>query len=368
MEALLKDANFLRVSKSCIINLALVRRITPCGDRKLQAVMAGGERLEVGRAYRKILLERLRQREVVPEKGSDMPPWGGSAVVCAERAVRNAGAVLTFHEAPRRVVALSYGAAELVCALGAEAALTAVAPAEDVLEHVAVRYRAALERIPLLHYHGGGVPSMEALKELAPDLVICGWYYPRMMGGNYGLPFYITESTVPEKAGLERLYQDILNLGRIFRAEDRALALVEQTRQRIAVLTRRLFRRRPVRVFVYDGQQYEPFTTGRGSLEHDLISVAGGKNVFGHLEGSYQAVSWAEVAEAAPEVILLHDYLDHMTREEKIACLKSRPELRNVPAIRGERFASVFLTEVFPGVQCAGAVEKMVRAFHPDTL
>ena len=48
MEALLKDAGFVRISKNCIVNLALVRRIMPYGDRKLRVVMAGGEYLEVG--------------------------------------------------------------------------------------------------------------------------------------------------------------------------------------------------------------------------------------------------------------------------------------------------------------------------------
>lgn len=374
MEAALKNACFLRISKNCIINLALVRRMIPHGDRKARVVMAGGECLEVGRAYRSVLLECLRQTDVMPEKenAGDAAMWNNREVSCTERAVRNAGEVLTFHAVPRRVVVLSYGAAELVCALGAEEAIAAVAPAEDILEHTTARYRSALERLPILRHCGDGVPTMEELKALDPDLVICGWYYPQMTGGNLrkqsAIPFYITESTIPEKAGLERLYQDILNLGRIFRAEDRAIALAEQMRQRIAVLTRRLLRRKPVRVFVYDGQQYEPFTAGSGTLEQELISAAGGENVFGHLEGSYHGVSWTEVAEAEPEVIVLHDYLDSMTWEEKISCLKSRPELRNVPAICQERFVSLTLTEVFPGIQCAGAVEKMIRVFHPDAL
>ncbi len=374
MQALLKDAHFLRISKNCIINLAQLERIIPYGDRKIRAVMAGGECLEVGRAYRGELLARLRQTELAPERaGTDSgAAWGGEEAGCASRAVWNAGQVLSFHAAPQRVIALSYGIAELVCALGAEKALIAIAPAEEVLEHTAIRYRPALEQIPLLHYCGDGVPAMEQLHALAPDLVLCGWCYPKMMGEEAkkasGLCFYTMQSSVPERAGLERLYQDILNLGRIFRAEDRAAALTGQLRQRITVLTRRLFRRKRVRVFVYDGQQYQPFTTGKGTLEHALLCAAGGENVFGHLDGSYQAVSWAAVAQAQPEVIVLHDYLDSMTLDEKINCLKSRPELRGVPAVRDERFVSLSLTEVFPGVQCAGAVEKMIRAFHPDAL
>lgn len=374
LEALLKDVHFLRVSKNCIINLALVQRVLPYGDRKLRVVMLGGECLEVGRAYRNALLERLRQTEITLERGSvnTYPILDSSKIDCTERAVRNDGTVLTFHSLPQRVAALSYGVAEIICALGREDALIAIATAEDLPSHTCIRYRSVLERTPLLRHCDDGVPTIEELSSLEPDLVICNWYYRQMIGKGMrtecGFPFYVIESTIPEKAGLERMYQDILNLGRIFRAEDRAIALVEQTRQRITVLTRRLFKRNPVRVFVYDGQQYKPYTTGRGTLEHELISVAGGENVFGHLEGSYQAVSWSEVAEQTPEIIILHDYQDSMTTKEKIACLKCQPELRNVPAVCQDRFVSLTLTEVFPGIQCAKAVEKLVRAFHPDTL
>lgn len=373
LETLLQDMRFLRISKNCVINLALVQRILPYGDRKLRVVMLGGECLEVGRTYRNTLLECLRQTEITPERGSGNadPVSDSSKIDCTQRAVRNAGNVLTFHHLPQRVVALSYGAAEIICALGREDTLTAIAMAEDLPSHTSFRYRSTLERIPTLRHCGDGVPTMEELRSLEPDLVICNWYYPRMIGeliSESSFPFYVTESTIPEKAGLEQMYQDILKLGRIFRAEDQAIALIEQTRQRITVLTRRLFRRKPMRVFVYDGQQYRPFTTGRGTLEHDLISIAGGENVFGYLEGSYQAVSWSDVAKQAPELILLHDYQDSMTVKEKMNYLKSQPELRNVPAIRQERFVSLTLTEVFPGIQCAKAVEKLVRAFHPDTL
>lgn len=374
MDAMLKDADFLRVSKNCIINLTMVQRVIPYGDRKARVVMASGESLEVGRAYRSALLERLRQREIVPEDNvsGTTAEHKRRIVDCSERAVRNAGEMLTFHTIPQRVIALSYGSAELVCALGAGDALIAAAPAEDTLEHTSVRYRSALAQLPVIHHCGSGVPAIDELKAMEPDLIICSWYYPQMIGGQLrkqtGLSLFITESTIPGKAGMEHMYQDILNLGRIFHTEDRAIAMVEEMRRRIAVLTRRLFRKKPVRVFVYDGQQYKPFTAGRGTLEHELISLAGGENVFGQLEGSYHAVSWEEIAKAKPEMILLHDYSDSMTQEEKMEFLKQQPELQDVPAIRRNRFISLSLTEVFPGIQCVGAIEKMIRAFHPDAL
>lgn len=290
----------------------------------------------------------------------------------SERSVRNAGRVICFPSVPGRVAALSYGGAELLCALGLEDRLTAVSPAEDAFEHVLPQYREILASVPLLRHNGDGIPTAEELRALGVDLVLCSWFFPKMLsdgeGNDPGFQMYVTESTIPEKAGLEQLYRDILNLGRIFRVEDRAVALVEQTRMRIAALTRRVARRRPVRVFVYDGGEYEPLTALKGTLENDLIALSGGENVFGGLEGAYGPVGWRQVAEADPEVILLHDYQDSMDAGEKIAFLRGRQELAGVSAVEEGRFVVLTLTEVFPGVQTANAIEKMIRGFHPSAL
>ena len=270
------------------------------------------------------------------------------------------------------MAALSYGIAELMCALGLEDKLAALAPAEDILAHTLTQYRDALSGIPLLRHCGDGVPTLEELRALEINLTLCTWYFPEMLGPDArdtaGPQMYLLESTIPENAGMERLYRDILNIGRIFRVEDRSIVLAEQVRRRITALKRRVSGRRRIRVFVYDGGESRPMTAMKGTLENDLITLAGGENVFGNLDGTYHAVSWQQVADADPEVIVLHDYPDSMELEEKLAYLKSRPELRHVSALRQDRFAAVFLIEIFPGVQNAAAIEKMIRAFHPDAL
>lgn len=374
MEKELEHANFLRISKNCVANLALIDRVIPYGDRKARIVMTSGECLEVGRSYRNALLVRLRQSGISTEKKDVKIGAEGKIRMDdeKERAVRNAGKVLAFQNVPQRVIALSYGAAELLCALGAEDALIAIAPAEEIPEHITERYRKILGCVPVLNNRGDGVPDLEELCALTPDLVIGSWYYLRMMEEGLRKPgnasLFIWESTLPKKAGIEQLYQDILNLGKIFRAEDRAVALVEKSRKKMAALTRQLEKCRQVRVFVYDSKQFEPVTTGKGTLEHDLIKAAGGRNVFGHLEEAYRSVSWGAVAQAQPEVFVIHDYPDSMTLQEKMDYLQNRPELKTVPAVLHRRFVALALSEIFPGIQCAAAVEKMIRAFHPDVI
>lgn len=348
MEDRLGNVHFVRISKYCIVNLAKIQSIRSCGNHRMELTMTNGERLMTGRVYQKKILQRL------------------DAFAC------NEGNILSFPETPHRVAALSYGTAELLCALGLGDRLAAVAPAEDILEHTLPEFRETISKIPLLKRNGDGIPAIPDLEGMEIDLVVCSWYYPQMLRSETRsackLPMYIMESTMPEKAGMEQLYRDILNLGRIFRAEDWAIGLVEQSRLKIAALNRRVSRKKPVRVFVYDGGESEPLTAFKGTLENDLISLAGGTNVFGNLDGSYHTVTWQRVGETKPEVIVIHDYPDSMNIEEKILRLKSRPELKDSPAIEHQRFMILTLAEIFPGIQSADAIQHMIRIFHPEAL
>ena len=100
---------------------------------------------------------------------------------------------------PKRVVPLSFGAAELMCAMGLTDKLAAIAPAEGVIRHVLPEYRKLLEQIPVMRSQGDGVPTAKELQEFGADFILCSFYYPKMIGQEAaaGLPVYITESTVP---------------------------------------------------------------------------------------------------------------------------------------------------------------------------
>lgn len=374
LEDCLGNIWFVRISKCCIVNLAKIRGVHSYGNHRLELIMANGDRLLTGRVYQKKIMQSLDifRKEQLPLPYLNTGETPVEPLYAAQRCVYNEGSVLSFPETPRRAAALSYGTAELLCALGLGDRLAAVAPAEDILEHTLPEFRETISKIPLLKGKGDGIPNISALETLGIDLVVCSWYYPQVLKpearASCKLPMYITESTIPAQAGMEQLYRDILNLGRIFRVEDRAIYFVEQSRLKIAALNRRVSRKKPVRVFVYDGGEREPLTALKGTLEHDLICLAGGANVFGNLEGSYRAVTWQQAGETKPEVIVVHNYPDSMSMEEKLEYLKQRPELLDSPAIRNQRFVKLTLAKIFPGIQNADAIREMIQVFHPDAL
>ena len=96
-----------------------------------------------------------------------------------------------------------------------------------------------------------------------------------------------------------------------------------------------------------------------------LIEHAGGKNIFSDMDKTWANVSWEEVVERAPEVIVIDDYGD-TSLEQKISELKENPALAAVPAIANDRIISVNLCEVFASSMTGDTIEKFAKAFHPD--
>ena len=126
-----------------------------------------------------------------------------------------------------------------------------------------------------------------------------------------------------------------------------------------------LTRSSAVKVFVYDMAQEGGAYTCGDNFTAKLIEYAGGENIFRDLNTTWSNVSWEEVVERAPEVIVINDY-GSTSLEQKIAELKENPALATVPAIENDRILSVTLCEVFACSMTGDTIEKFARAFHPD--
>ncbi|MEU6990998.1 ABC transporter substrate-binding protein [Streptomyces sp. NPDC046465] len=160
---------------------------------------------------------------------------------------------------------------------------------------------------------------------------------------------------------LEALYTDLDNLGRIFGVEKRARGLVTGLRGRVAALKKTWpDKGDPAKVFVYDSGTDQPFTAGRHAAPNDIITAAGGKNVFGDLDKGWTTVGWEPVIKERPDVIVIVDYADQPAAE-KIAHLKSRPALKSVPAVRNNRFLVLSYGDVVSGPRNVAGAEKLGR-------
>ena len=141
--------------------------------------------------------------------------------------------------------------------------------------------------------------------------------------------------------------------------------IVSAMKEQIAAVEEAVAGAEPVKVFVYDMAQEGGAYTCGDNFTAKLISHAGGVNIFEDMDTTWATVSWEEVVERAPEVIVINDY-GSTSLEEKIEELKENPALADVPAIRDGRITSVTLCESFASSMTGDTIEKFARSFHPD--
>lgn len=218
-------------------------------------------------------------------------------------------------------------------------------------------------------------PTKEVLAGAEPDFFFAGWNYGMKVGGEVtpetleplGIKTYeLTESCIhigpKAKSSMQDMYNDLLNLGRIFGVEDRAKGLVAGYETRLAEITAKVDRTTPLRVFVYDSGEESPFTAGAYAIPTALIEAAGGKNIMDDLDKSWATVAWEPVVERNPQVIVIVNYGD-VTAAQKIAYLEANPAFAAVDAVKNDRYVVLEYVEATPGPRNIRAVEKLVRGF-----
>ena len=305
-----------------------------------------------------------------------LPAFAGSAMAEDEPVViENMGRTTTYEEAPETVVALSYSIAEIMVALGLEDKIVAIAPSMYILDQVSEEYRDTVGSFPVLE-GSYGVPTLETVLDTGAEFVFGDAYsfYASSVGTAddfeaAGVKVYGTEGTYVADATFENIYNDILNIGKIFRVEERAEELVAQLREREAAVEASVAGLEPVRVFYFDsdtGGGVDMSTVGDTGLQSLMLEMAGAENIFGDVAGQFVAVSWEDVVDRDPEYIIICDYYGEGYADEKIAKLKANPATMDMDAVVNDRFIVVPGMAMFPSLECMDAVEMIAAGLRPD--
>lgn len=216
--------------------------------------------------------------------------------------------------------------------------------------------------------------TREILVNAKADWVIAGWnsgfseergITPKLLE-QVGIRSYLHSETCwdftagkTDMSPFEALYADLRNVGDIFGVRDRADDLVADLRSRFDKVAASVpDGQDPVRVFVYDSGTDQPYTAGKHAAPTEIIDVAGGVNVFADLEDGWGAVGWEAIVKAEPEVIVVVDYADQPAKD-KIAFLKSVPQLASTPAVRDNQFHVISYGDMVSGPRNAQGAESL---------
>lgn len=250
-------------------------------------------------------------------------------------------------EAPARIVSVAPSVTEVLFALGLGPKVVGVSSADDYPED-GLRAKTRV---------GGVVLDVERIVQLRPDLVLG---MPSLQRGQLdrliasGLPVVAVEArTLPE------VYEQIRFIGHLTRTGTEANRLVTSLQVREATVERAV--RRRVRPRTYIEIWPEPLiAAGGGTFIDDLVSRAGGRNIFAGLRG-FPQVSAESVIRANPEIVVL--------THPQGRSVSTRPGWRGIAAVRNSRVARVdgsLLSR--PGPRALAGLELLARIIHLEAF
>ncbi|NLU68459.1 ABC transporter substrate-binding protein [Streptomyces sp. HNM0574] len=281
--------------------------------------------------------------------------------------VTNCGVETTYQRPPERAVTLNQHATEVLLALGLEDRIAGTAYLDD---KVLPRYEKAYRGLKVLAKR---YPSLETLLGADPDFVYGGYSsaFDRTQGRDRasleksGVRTRLNvEQCAEGRVGVAQLRQEIRETARTFGVPERGEKLLARYDRELASVRKRTEGQERPSVFVYDSGDGSAFTAGGKGIGDDIIERAGGRNVFSGIRKPFADVSWEQVVQRKPEVVLIYDY-GGTPVEAKKRKLLSDPALRDVPAVRNKRFAVLPLSSAVLGVRAPAAVGELAEQLHP---
>lgn len=279
--------------------------------------------------------------------------------------VTNCGVKTTFDKPPERAVTMNQHVTEIMLALGLEDRMAGTAFLDD---KIVPSYQKAYDKVKVLAKE---YPSKESLLGANPDFVYGGYAsaFDKTEGRERAA---LKESGVTTRLNIEgcrkdisvaSLHKEFREIARTFGVPERAEALLKKQDKRLAATADRLKGVKKPSVFVYDSGDSSAFTAGGTGIGNDIISRAGGRNVFSDVNKTFADVSWEKVVQRKPEIIVIYDYGGTPVKAKKKRLLDD-PALADVPAIKNKRFAVLPLSSAVLGPRVPDAVDDLARQLH----
>ena len=290
--------------------------------------------------------------------------------------VENFNTSYVLEKMPTNITCLNLNTAEMIVALGSVDSLANIITGNYCIEDVSPEYLTELKKVTIAESISKGIPTLEAMIDLEPDMVVANSYYFNVPAfgtmedyNSLGINFYIPEGSYVPNCTIEQTYKDIENLGEIFNQKENANALIDDMKNTIDAVSEKIKDQEAVKIAYIDSitEDGKYFVVGGAGLTNNLITLAGGENVFANIEAQFSPVSLEDLIASNPDVIIFSDYTSQKNNGQgKIDRVKNSGELDSVNAVINDRFSFIPLYNTFPGLKNDEAVEAIAKALYPD--
>ena len=270
--------------------------------------------------------------------------------------IENCGTSVTFPAPPERVVTIKSTATEMLLALGLGDRIIGTGFQDGPVPEE----WAPDTELPVL---ADRVPSQEIVLEAEPDFVYGGWESSFAADGagtreslhalgiaTYVAPTACRSTGTPEKLGFEDIFDQILEMGRIFDVEDRAAELVAHQRALLEAI-------KPASGLTgvwYSSATSTPYIgagLGGPQMTMEALGIA---NIFADIEDTWASANWETIVDADPDVMILVD-AEWNSYDQKVRLLNSNPATANMTAVREEHYLVIPFPAAEPGVRSVPA-------------
>ena len=288
--------------------------------------------------------------------------------------IENCGVELTYDAAPQRAVTMNQAATEIMLALGLESRMVGTAGLDDA---VPPQWAAAYASVPIL---SDVYPGQETLFGEQVDFVYGSYrsaFGDEAAGARTELATldimsYLSEASCedaalrPAEVTFATLFDEILDIGRIFGVEARAQAVVAEMQGTLDTVAASIGEdAQPVSVFWYDSETDAPYAGSCCGAPAMMMAAVGATNIFADAPGTWASVMWEEVVARNPQVIVLAD-AEWSTATEKRDLLRNDPRFASLDAVQNQRFVTIPFAGTTLGVRNVDGVVTLARGLYPD--
>jgi iron complex transport system substrate-binding protein len=256
--------------------------------------------------------------------------------------------------APQRIVSLSPSNTEIAFALGLGDKMVGVTDYCNYPE----------EALKIAKVGGFSTPNMETVLALQPDLVLAGNKHEEQVKKleEMNIPVLVL---IPES--MDKVFEAMTMVGKAAGNSQEADTLISDMKNRLKTIESRLSSvPEQDRVRVYYEVSSDPLmSAGSASIINEVISFAGGKNIFGDVAERYPKISQEVLIERDPQFILYPGSHGSIGFDpEKI---KARPMWDKITAVNENKLFSINADTISrPGPRLIEAVENLAAIFYPE--
>ncbi len=281
--------------------------------------------------------------------------------------VDDQGYTTTFTAVPQRIVSLAPSVTPVLYEIGVGDKVIGVTKYDDY----PYNFTAWFEAGNMTCVGGFSTPNMEAIASLQPDVVFATDVNDQAVSNMRDLGYKVVVSS---PTSIQGIYQTITMIGRATGAEESAATLVNSLSTKISgveatIAAANILEKPTVYYEVYCSSS-GIMTAGSGSWINDVITVAGGINIFGNESGQYPSTSSEVIVHKNPDVILLPTNMGLSTEAPSYGSVndvKARAGWNTINAVKNDRIYVLdqnILNQ--PGCRVADQVQVIAACLYPQ--